>query len=261
MVAWGVTKFLHKDLSWGNLDQFGQKELVHVGSLVSHASNFYGSQQGSRSHERKHRRRRSIWREELLLSLWFSLKNRQENVWRLLRQRKEIGARKGMHLAVCALVVKGQSILLRTRTLRPNNAVEPVHHQNRTKRDSRANCQRWEHLSALITFKFSAKITHTPWILTPGDFYPDRSGGHMVPRWKSPDVMVSVSSGESHPTLWLVSFLFPSWCLDIAKIDKTPLIYSFHISIWGDLYFQFGGTLMTSTGGIFGFFFTFSFIC
>jgi len=38
-----------------------------------------------------------------------------------------------------------------------------------------------EHLSALITFKFSAKITHTPVTLTPGDFHPDRSGGHMVP--------------------------------------------------------------------------------
>jgi len=29
-------------------------------------------------------------------------------------QRKEIGARKSLHLAVCALVVTGQSILLRT---------------------------------------------------------------------------------------------------------------------------------------------------
>jgi len=35
-----------------------------------------------------------------------------------------------------------------------------------------------EHLSALITFKFSAKITHTPGILTPGDCHPDMSGGH-----------------------------------------------------------------------------------
>jgi len=39
-----------------------------------------------------------------------------------------------------------------------------------------------EHLSALITFKFSAKITHTPGILTTGDFHIDRSGGRMVPR-------------------------------------------------------------------------------
>ena len=39
-----------------------------------------------------------------------------------------------------------------------------------------------EHLSALITFKFSATIAHTPGILTSGDFYPGRSGGHVVPR-------------------------------------------------------------------------------
>jgi len=39
-------------------------------------------------------------------------------------------------LVVRALVVKGQSILLRTLTLRPDNAVEPAHHQNRTKRGS-----------------------------------------------------------------------------------------------------------------------------
>jgi len=83
------------------------------------------------------------------------------------------------------------------------------------------------HLSALITLKFSAKITYTPGILTAGNFLPDRSGGHVVPRWKSPDVkvdwefgwksadimvsgvrvkithvVVSVSSDENHPTLW-----------------------------------------------------------
>ena len=40
-----------------------------------------------------------------------------------------------------------------------------------------------EHLSALITFKFFAKITHhTPGILTPGDFRQYGSGGHVVPR-------------------------------------------------------------------------------
>jgi len=74
-----------------------------------------------------------------------------------------------------------------------------------------------DHLFALITFKFPAKITHTPGILTPGDLHPERSGGHVVPRWKSPDVVVSVSSGwkspyvlvnvisgKNHPTLWLV---------------------------------------------------------
>ena len=41
MVTWGVTKSLHEDPSYGNLDQFGQKELVDVGSQVSHASNFW----------------------------------------------------------------------------------------------------------------------------------------------------------------------------------------------------------------------------
>jgi len=39
-----------------------------------------------------------------------------------------------------------------------------------------------EHLSALITFKFSAKITHTPAILIPDDFHPHRNGGHVAPR-------------------------------------------------------------------------------
>ena len=37
-------------------------------------------------------------------------------------------------------------------------------------------------LELYITFKFSAKTTHTPGILTPGDFHPDRSGGHVDPR-------------------------------------------------------------------------------
>jgi len=77
--------------------------------------------------------------------------------------------------------------------------------------------------SSSITLKFSATITHTPGILTSGDFYPGSSGGHVIPRWKSPDVMVSVSSGwkssqtmvnissgENHPTLWLEwVFCFP----------------------------------------------------
>jgi len=71
-----------------------------------------------------------------------------------------------------ALVVKGQNILLRTWTLKPDSAVDPVHahRQNRTKRGSRTNCQ--EHMSALIMFTFSAKITHTPGILIPGWFPP-----------------------------------------------------------------------------------------
>jgi len=52
-----------------------------------------------------------------------------------------------------------------------------------------------------ITFKFSAKITHIPGILTPGDFNPDRSGGHVVPRWKSPDVMVGCEFGWKSPVI------------------------------------------------------------
>jgi len=71
--------------------------------------------------------------------------------------------------------------------LRPDNAVEPVHHQNRTKRGSRANDGK--HLFALITFKFSAKISHTPGILTP--VISTRTG--VVAKW---------SLGENHPTLW-----------------------------------------------------------
>ena len=61
------------------------------------------------------------------------------------------------------------------------------------------------------------------------DFHPDRSGGHVVPRWQSPDIMVRVS------------FLFPCRCLDNAKIYKTVLIYSFHVSIWGGLEHCLGG--------------------
>jgi len=40
-------------------------------------------------------------------------------VRRLLLQRKEIGARKGIHLVVCALGLKGQSILSRMKNLVP----------------------------------------------------------------------------------------------------------------------------------------------
>ena len=163
-----------------------------------------------------------------------------------------------------ALVVKGQNILLRTRTLRPDDAVEPVHHQNRTKRGSRSNGG--EHLFALITQVFCKDHSH-PWKTDPCDFHPDRSGGHVVPRWKSPDVMVRVSlewkspqvlggvnSGENPRTLWLVwvrvkitprygksEFFVSLLSLDIVKIDKTPLIYSFHISIWRAWSIVWGG--------------------
>ena len=179
-----------------------QKVCEH--NRVAHAS--------SRSHECKHWRRRSIWREWLLLSLWLSMRNRQESVWRLLSQRKEIGTRKGMHLVVCALVVKGQSILsrmmnlvllcfelkflevwlnqkglalvvralavkgqsilLRTWTLRSDNGVEPVHHQNRTKRVSRVNCQRWGALVCIDHFHVFCKDYSHPWNTNRGWFLP-----------------------------------------------------------------------------------------
>jgi len=45
-----------------------------------------------------------------------------------------------------------------------------------------------EHLSALITFKFSAKITHTPGILT-----------RVISTQKG--VVATWSLGENHPTL------------------------------------------------------------
>ena len=44
-------------------------------------------------------------------------------------------------------------------------------------------------------FQVFAKITHTPGVLTLGYFNPGRSGGHVVPRWKSPNVMVDCEFG------------------------------------------------------------------
>jgi len=67
-------------------------------------------------------------------------------------------------------------------------------------------------------------------LLTPLEYQPpviSRSGGHVVPRWKPPDVMVRVS------------FLFPCWCLDIVKIDKTAVFI-----------FQLGGGLAALFGGL-----------
>jgi len=151
-----------------------------------------------------------------LLRTWWTLCFYLIEVSRNLAQAKKACS------VVRALVVKSQSILLRTWTLRPdNNTVKPVHHQNTTKRGSscaNSNCQQWGVLFCidLITFKFTAKITHNPRIPTLGDFHPDRSGGQVVPRrrspnvvdcefgWKSSHVMVSMSSRENHPTLWLV---------------------------------------------------------
>ena len=104
-------------------------------------------------------------------------------------------AKKGLLLVVRALVVKGQSMVWRTWTLRPDNVVEPVHHQNRTKRGSRANYQRWGALVCIDHCQVFCKTTHNPGILTPVDFHPNRSGGHVVPRWKSPQVMVDYEFG------------------------------------------------------------------
>ena len=100
-----------------------------------------------------------------------------------------------------------------------------------------------EHLSALITFKFSATIIHTPGTLTSGDFHPDRSDGYVVPRWKSPavlvdcefgwklpDIIVSVSSAENHPTLWLEQG-FPNFHLPCTiSAFRQMSMYPFSIS-------------------------------
>jgi len=68
-----------------------QQLLTEASTGVDHRDR---SQHGSRCKPWRHK---SIWRERLLLNSWFSLRNRQENAWRLLRQRKEIGVRKGLH--------------------------------------------------------------------------------------------------------------------------------------------------------------------
>ena len=122
-----------------------------------------------------------------------------------------------------ALVVKGQSILLRAWTLRPDNSVELVHHQNRTKRVSPANCQcqRWEHLPAMITFKFSVRL-HTPLEYQP-PVISIRTG-----------VVASWYLGENHPTLCLEwVFYFPVDALTLQKLTKLHLFIVF--------IFQFGG--------------------
>ena len=81
-------------------------------------------------------------------------------------------AKKGLLLVVRALVVKGQSMVWRTWTLRPDNVVEPVHHQNRTKRGSRAQlptmgstCLHWSLSSFLQNYS-------QPWNTSPGWFPP-----------------------------------------------------------------------------------------
>ena len=46
-----------------------------------------------------------------------------------------------------------------------------------------------------------------------------------------------------------LSFLFPCCCLDIVKTDKTPLTYSFHISIWRGLVHSLGGLSLPNDDG------------
>jgi len=56
--------------------------------------------------------------------------------------------------------------------LRPDYAVpvEPVHHQNWTKRGSRANCQRWQALVCIDHFQVFCKHHSHPWNTNPGWF-------------------------------------------------------------------------------------------
>ena len=101
---------------------------------------------------------------------------------------------------MCALVVKGQSILLRTwtwdqTTLWNLSAIKTEQNEVHAPTANDA-----EHLSALITFKISAKIINTPGILTPSDFHLYRSGGHVVPGENHPTLWLIVSLGENHPT-------------------------------------------------------------
>jgi len=56
--------------------------------------------------------------------------------------------------------------------LRPDNAVEPVHHQNRTKRGSRTNCQTWGALVCIDHFQVFCKDYPHPWNTNPGWFPP-----------------------------------------------------------------------------------------
>ena len=138
------------------------------------------------------------------------------------------------------------------------------------------NASDGEHLLAMITFKFSAKITHTPGILTSGDFHPDTSGGHVVPRWKSPDVTVDCEFGwksscvmgsvslrwkspdrpdvmfrvsfgwKSNDVMVRVIFLFPCWSLKICQNWQNYTNLKFSIWIWG-LGALFGGPQPTNS--------------
>jgi len=134
---------------------------------------------------------------------------------------------------VRALVVKGQSILLRTWTLRPDNAVEPVHHQNRTKRGSRANCHSAHDGSTCRHWSLSSFLQR---LFTPLEYQPPviSTGTGVVATWYL---------GENHPTLWLDwLFCFPVDALTLYKFTKLHLFIVFM--------FQFRGVWSIVWGGL-----------
>ena len=169
MVTWGATKFLHKIPSLGNLEKFGQKELVHVGSLVSHASNFCRKPSRSRSHGASPDNANQFGANGSGSACGFH--------WETCRRMYDAFSVRGKKLesegpAPCGLVVKGQSMLLRTWTLRPDNAVEPAHYQNRRKRGSHANCQRFGARVYIAHFQVFSKDYSHHWNTNHGWFPP-----------------------------------------------------------------------------------------
>jgi len=142
MVTWGVTKFLQKNPSLGNLDQFGQKELVHVGSLVNHASN-----------------------------LW--PKPAREYITRVQALTTQINL---------------------TRMAPPQLVVFIEKQAGECMTPSPSEERNWSQ---------TGPANHPRW------------------KWKSPDIMVSLSLGENHPMLWLESvFVFPVNALTLYKLTK-----------------------------------------
>ena len=85
----------------------------------------------------------------------------------LIEVSRTLACQKDFLLVVRTLMVKSQSIFLRTRTFRPDNAVELDHHQNRTKRSSRANCQRWGALVCIDHFPIFCKDYSHLWNTSP----------------------------------------------------------------------------------------------
>jgi len=90
--------------------------------------------------------------------------------------------------------------------LRPDNAVEPVHNQNKT----RFTWQPWEAVVSIDHFQVFGKDCSHPWNTNPRC---TRTG--VVATWflgeNHPTLGLIVSSGENHPTLWLV------------RVKTTPL--------------------------------------